>query len=282
GVCRHPGHLQHRRRRAQQRARPPRVGFPRPGRDPVGDDPAGRAARGEPRDVLRDHDRLRPGGGRDDDRARGHRQHPRHGFRPVYRLSDPGGQRGRGDARGARGRHPVPGAVLVCAAPLCRHLPGEHRSRTGAPAPAKEVWAAMNMEPARRLPSRWRREGAPQVWFAAAALAFSLLMVAGLVLLVLVNALGYFWPGDVARLELASGEAVIGEIVAREPIRSPGQEGTARHRLQLKVGNRDVYGLDFRWIPEDDIASVTYPEDITVFERREWGSMYGVVREVNE
>lgn len=140
----------------------------------------------------------------------------------------------------------------------------------------------MNTEPARRLPSRWRREGAPQVWLTAAALAFSLLMVAGLVVLVLVNALGYFWPGDVARLELVSGEVVIGEIVAREPIRSPGEEGAARHRLQLKVGNRDVYGLDFRWIPEADVAAVTYPEDITVFERREWGNMYGVVREVNE
>jgi len=126
----------------------------------------------------------------------------------------------------------------------------------------------------------WRREGAPQVWLTAAAAALSLLLVAGLLLLVFVNGLGFFWPRDVARLELVDGEVVIGEIVAREPM--PATEGgeAQGYRIQLKVGNRDVYGLDYRWVPEASMASLAYPEDITVFERRAWGNLYGVIQEV--
>lgn len=148
----------------------------------------------------------------------------------------------------------------------------------------------------------WRREGAPQLWFTAAAVALSLLMVAGLFLLVLVQGAVFFWPRDVARLELVDGQVVVGEIVARERMAGPAADAVPggggaggdipvsgggpkdrrgpRYRIQVKTGNRDVYGLDFRWIPEDAIAARTYPTDITVFERRAWGSLYGVVQEV--
>jgi phosphate transport system permease protein len=50
-------------------------------------------------------------------------------------------------------------------------------------------------------------------------------------------------------------------------------EGQAR--IQLKVGNRDLYGLDFRWIDEKDIAQRAWPQDVVAFERREWGNFYG-------
>ncbi|HBP86915.1 MAG TPA: phosphate ABC transporter permease PtsA, partial [Nitrospiraceae bacterium] len=51
-------------------------------------------------------------------------------------------------------------------------------------------------------------------------------------------------------------------------------------RIQLKVGNRDVYGQDFRWVDEADIAQRTWPQDVIAFERREWGNFYGWVTEV--
>src|SRR5690606_24664876 len=123
------------------------------------------------------------------------------------------GQRGRGNARSARGRHVVPRAVPLGADARGDHLPGQHPGRADPRAPAKEVRSVMN----------WRREGAPQVWLTAAAAALSLLLVAGLLLLVFVNGLGFFWPRDVARLELVDGEVVIGEIVAREPM--PATDG---------------------------------------------------------
>lgn len=130
----------------------------------------------------------------------------------------------------------------------------------------------------------WRRVGALQVWLTAAAVALSLLMVAGVLIVVIVNGMAFFWPRDVARIELADGEVIIGEIVARERIPDASTGGPAsggpRYRIQLKVGNRDVYGLDYRWVPEADIVSLTYPENITVFERQAWGNLYGIVQEV--
>ncbi|MFO7311860.1 MAG: phosphate ABC transporter permease PstA [Bacillota bacterium] len=130
----------------------------------------------------------------------------------------------------------------------------------------------------------WRRVGAPQVWLTAAAVALSLLMVAGVLIVVIVNGMAFFWPRDVARIELGDGEVIIGEIVARERIPDASTGGPAsggpRYRIQLKVGNRDVYGLDYRWVPEADIVSLTYPENITVFERQAWGNLYGIVQEV--
>ncbi len=123
---------------------------------------------------------------------------------------------------------------------------------------------------------RFWRSGDPFVWTAGGAVAICLLMVFGLVLLVAVNGLGSFWPADVARVELKDGSAHIGEVVGRERIPTPGEPGAeARHRIQLKVGNRDVYGLDFRWIDEAEIASMTYPKEIVVLERTGWGNVYG-------
>ena len=58
------------------------------------------------------------------------------------------------------------------------------------------------------------RSGDPFVWLAGAMLGVSLLMVAGLVILILVNGLGYFWPRSVERFSLADGSVVLGEVAA--------------------------------------------------------------------
>ena len=124
------------------------------------------------------------------------------------------------------------------------------------------------------------RSGDPFIWLSGSALAFCLLIVAGLVAVVAVNGLGFFWPRDVARLELADGTAVFGEILRRQemPADDAGaaDPAPAALRLQIKTGNRDVYGLDFRWIPEAEIVSTTFPAEAAVLERVEWGDMLGV------
>ncbi|MDR7421489.1 MAG: phosphate ABC transporter permease PstA [Armatimonadota bacterium] len=127
------------------------------------------------------------------------------------------------------------------------------------------------------------RSGDPFVWLTGAALAFALLMVFGLVGLVLVHGLGFFWPRDVARVTLVGGGAVVGEIVEREPIPGPLSPGAPRpFRVKVKQGNRDVVGADFVWIDESRIASVDRPAGLVVVERREWGNAYGTIRDVRE
>ncbi|MGD9851562.1 MAG: phosphate ABC transporter permease PstA [Nitrospirales bacterium] len=126
--------------------------------------------------------------------------------------------------------------------------------------------------------------GALFIWLCGGALAVSLLMIGGLVLLILINGMGYFWPKDLVQYTLQDGKKVLGEVVDTEMI--PGSESfenpQGNWRIQLKVGNRDLYGLDFRWVDKADIAATDYPSDVVAFERREWGNFYGQVKDLYE
>lgn len=114
------------------------------------------------------------------------------------------------------------------------------------------------------------------VWGSGAGLAISLLMVIGLLVLIMINGLGYFWPADVLEFTLADGTHVLGQQAGRERI----SESDNRTRLQIKIGNRDLYGLDFKWIDEAKIVSTSRPREAVLLERREWGNMYGRVKAV--
>lgn len=120
------------------------------------------------------------------------------------------------------------------------------------------------------------------VWLCGAGLATSLLMIGGLLALIMFNGLGYFWPKNLVELTLKDGTHVLGQVVGHETIphsaSSEFQEG--KKRIQLKIGNRDLYGLDFRWIDQDDIISRANPKNVVAIERREWGNFFGRVRSV--
>ena len=128
------------------------------------------------------------------------------------------------------------------------------------------------------------KSGDPFVWLTGVALMFSLLMIAGLLWLIMAKGLGFFWPTSVTEFELKNGTKVMGEITDHEEIRgiSGKAEGEARYRTQLKIGNRDLYGLDFRWIDDDQIVSSSDPKYAVVMERREWGNFYGFIKEITE
>ena len=122
------------------------------------------------------------------------------------------------------------------------------------------------------------------IWLCGGALGLSLLMIGGLLVLIMINGMGYFWPKDLIQFTLKDGSVVLGEWVATETI--PDSESTNKpkghERIQLKVGNRDLYGLDFRWVDQADILNEQYPSDVLAFERREWGNFYGRIKEIQE
>jgi phosphate transport system permease protein len=128
------------------------------------------------------------------------------------------------------------------------------------------------------------KSGDPFIWLTGGALALALLMVAGLILLILLNGMGFFWPNDVVRLSLADGKVVLGEIVAREDIPQPGAPpGTpVDYRVKVKQGNRELYGVDFLWIDEAQIVQRETPLEAVVIERREWGNFYGFLHAIQE
>ncbi|MDT8370723.1 MAG: phosphate ABC transporter permease PstA [Gammaproteobacteria bacterium] len=143
--------------------------------------------------------------------------------------------------------------------------------------------------------SSWYKSGSPWVWLNAGAVSISLVMVVGLLLLIAVRGLSHFWPADVMELSYQEpgGEAItlIGEAIDTEEVSASrlksagvdlpeGQASAERHLL--KVGNRDYFGLDFRWVNGPWMGEISYPADIVAIERREWGNFYGYLTQVKQ
>ncbi|MCB1670458.1 MAG: phosphate ABC transporter permease PstA [Gammaproteobacteria bacterium] len=146
---------------------------------------------------------------------------------------------------------------------------------------------------------RWIQSGSPWIWFNAGAVAISVVMVVGLLMLLAVRGMVHFWPSDVVRasytVPTASGEQqtvrVMGEIVDTETIPAsqiiasgiPVEERTSGYqRTLMKLGNRDLTGADFRWVLNDFIHDMDSPAHAVVLERFEWGNFYGFLTGIQE
>ena len=121
------------------------------------------------------------------------------------------------------------------------------------------------------------------IWLTGSALGICLLMILGLLVVILSNGLGIFWPSRIEQLTLKDGSVLAGELVQRQAIPNPGQpDHLKKHRLQLKIGNRDLYGLDFRWVDESDVAKREAPAGLFLVERREYGPFIGTPVKIAE
>ena len=118
----------------------------------------------------------------------------------------------------------------------------------------------------------WKR-GEPMVLAAGATLAVILFMTITLMAVILGNSLGYFWVKGLVRFTLADGSAVMGQLTDTDR-----HALTNSKRLQLKVGNRDLYSQDFRWVDESDISARDLPKDAYLLERREHGNFFGFLK----
>ena len=141
---------------------------------------------------------------------------------------------------------------------------------------------------------KWFNSGTPWIWLNAGAVSISLIMVLGLLGLILVKGMSYFWPSDVfqAEYQQANGEKIqlIGEISGREMIAAVNARDNGYkiendedlERYLVKVGNRDVYGSDFQLVLSTFLSDLHYPDDLVVVERREWGNAYGTILNIKE
>lgn len=141
--------------------------------------------------------------------------------------------------------------------------------------------------------------GTPWIWMNAGAVAISIIMTVGLLLLLAVNGLGHFWPHDILRGTYAQpvedGEPlvreIIGERVSEERVNADriissgipvSEDQDFYYRELVKIGNRDLTGSDFTWLLSDYLTDISFPKNLAAFERREWGNFYGYVLEVKE
>jgi phosphate transport system permease protein len=123
------------------------------------------------------------------------------------------------------------------------------------------------------MKSFWK-SGNAFIWLTGMTAGVGLLMIGGLILLILMNGLGIFWPAALEELTLQDGSKILGEIWNREriPDAKPNEQAM---RIRVKIGNRDFYGLDFRWIDEANIVARRQPDSAFVLERQAWGNFFG-------
>ncbi|MEW6500273.1 MAG: phosphate ABC transporter permease PstA [Thermodesulfobacteriota bacterium] len=119
------------------------------------------------------------------------------------------------------------------------------------------------------------RQGEPYVWATGLALALVLFLTLTLLGVVIANGIAIFWPRPLALAELTDGGKVLGEIRQREQ-----QPHGKEWRYQFKVANREMYGLDFRWLDAAAIRQLSEPQDALVVERLENGNFHGFLREI--
>jgi phosphate transport system permease protein len=118
--------------------------------------------------------------------------------------------------------------------------------------------------------------GDHMIWFTGSALGICLLMIFGLLGIILVNGLGIFWPHRIDQVTTRDGSVFAGELTRREAIPDPGHpDHLLNHRIQLRTGNRDLYGFDFTWVKEEDIVKRERPPGIFFVERSEYGPLVG-------
>jgi phosphate transport system permease protein len=125
-------------------------------------------------------------------------------------------------------------------------------------------------------------------------LVLCLLMIVGLLVLVLVEGGGTFWPGTLLEVKTHDGRTLLGEVVSDEryaldPIALEQLEPAARaraeaemaagdgkvRRRQLRTGNYELTGTHFTWVSDFELASESEPTWAVLFERQSWGRFYG-------
>lgn len=125
--------------------------------------------------------------------------------------------------------------------------------------------------------------GEPFVWLTAMGLTIGLVMVVYLIGLILVEGLDAFWPKRVVQIELRQdSQAGInnsrwlgGEIVKIQQKATRGDEARDQTEWQVLVGNKEAYGFGFIYLDYAEMARLSYPPEVLVIERLEYGDAIG-------
>ncbi len=132
--------------------------------------------------------------------------------------------------------------------------------------------------------------GEPYVWLMGSGLAIATLMILGLLFLVFYNGISTFWPKRIVEFTLIDGAKILGEVIRSEryqvsPSELAGMSAESRIRITasggwsrrylVRTGNYDLYGDDFKWVVESQIAGRALPLNVWLIERMEWGRAVG-------
>jgi phosphate transport system permease protein len=144
----------------------------------------------------------------------------------------------------------------------------------------------------RRFTADLSAVGEPALWGFGGALALGIILIAGFLFMIFWNGMTTFWPKPIEVVTLRDGSVVAGEP-SRGGRYRPGDNVIAQlseeqrafieanngysNRTLYRTANFDLYGNDFRWVSDFEVASVAAPVDFYLFERQEWGPFVGRV-----
>ncbi len=145
-----------------------------------------------------------------------------------------------------------------------------------------------------------RPSGEGLVWLTSMGVATGLVMIAALMLLIVVNGVGYFWPNSVLQVQLSEdsraapgGHRVIAASIVESRLKkvttapatrevqsgetddseqSEVAETAFEREIKFFLGNRDVYGDAFFWVDESAIVSQEVASGIMMAERLTGGN----------
>ncbi|RMG30697.1 MAG: phosphate ABC transporter permease PstA, partial [Methanobacteriota archaeon] len=127
-----------------------------------------------------------------------------------------------------------------------------------------------------------KKSGDSYIFVTGLGLLLSLIMVAWITYLILAKGLGFFWPGNLMQVQLDDGKVYLGELWETHVKTMQDENGEVVEipEFQLKIGNRDLYGVDFVWIEEPHVVEKSFPAEAVTIERTEYGNFYGVIQEL--
>ena len=144
----------------------------------------------------------------------------------------------------------------------------------------------------RRFSADLSAVGEPAMWGLGGALALGIILIAGFLAMIAWNGFTTFWPKPIEQVELRDGTVLAGVPTRGGPYR-PGDSVLAQlddaqrteiadnegfaDRTLYQTANFDLYGDDFRWVSDFEVAEITRPEDFLYFERQQWGVFIGRV-----
>lgn len=144
----------------------------------------------------------------------------------------------------------------------------------------------------RRFTADLSAVGEPALWGFGGALAIGIILIAGLLFMITWNGLTTFWPKPIAMVTLIDGTKLAGEPTRSADYRvgedvlprlSEAQRaqiierGGVASRSLYKTANFDLYGDDFRWVSDYEVARTDYPREFFLLERQQWGTFVGMV-----
>ena len=159
----------------------------------------------------------------------------------------------------------------------------------------KSADARRSSTPAAQRNTDLRARGEPALWVLGGALALGIAMIAGFLMLVAWNGVVTFVPKPLDVVTASDGTVTAGEPFRDEIYRPTADalEGLSAEwkeriaaaqgfapRTLYRIGNFDIYGEDFRWIPEFAVVKRERPADLLFVERLEWGPFVGTIKSV--